>query len=108
MATQASDRPYLPRVADGILERQLRAMGAVLIEGVKACGKTETARQKAASEVLLDRDPEAEHRALFDPRLILPGDTPRLLDEWQRVEPLWDAVRREVDDRRERGQFILA
>lgn len=108
MAKQNHDRPYLPRVADGILERQLRVMGAVLIEGVKACGKTETARQKAASEVLLDRDPEAEDRALFDPTLILPGDAPRLLDEWQRVEPLWDAVRREVDDRRERGRFILA
>lgn len=108
MTTRTGDRAYLPRLADDILERQLRAMGAVLIEGVKACGKTETARQKAASEVLLDRDPEAEYRALFDPSLILPGDTPRLLDEWQRVEPLWDAVRREVDDRPKRGQFILA
>lgn len=102
------DRPYLPRLTDGLLDRQLRAMGAVLIEGVKACGKTETARRKAASEVLLDSDPDAERRGALDPRLLLDGDVPRLLDEWQRVEPLWDAVRRAVDDRGRPGQFILA
>ena len=108
MPEHARDQTYLPRVADGILDRQLRAMGAVLIEGVKACGKTETARQRAASEVLLDSDPEAERRAALDPRLLLDGDIPRLLDEWQRVPPLWDAVRRAVDDRGRPGQFILA
>lgn len=108
MTDLAGDRPYLPRIADDLLDRQLRAMGAVLIEGVKACGKTETARQRAASEVLLDADPEVERRGALDPRLLLDGDTPRLLDEWQRVEPLWDAVRRAVDDRRRPGQFILA
>lgn len=108
MAGSTDESTYLPRLADGILDRQLRAMGAVLIEGVKACGKTETARQRAASEVLLDADPDAELRAAIDPRLLLDGDTPRLLDEWQRVEPLWDAVRRAVDDRGSPGQFILA
>jgi len=108
MSELADDQPYLPRIADDMLDRQLRAMGAVLIEGVKACGKTETARQKAASEVLLDSDPEAGRRAAIDPRLLLDGDTPRLLDEWQRVEPLWDAVRRSVDHRGRPGQFILA
>ncbi|MDR1998858.1 MAG: DUF4143 domain-containing protein [Frankiaceae bacterium] len=82
-------------------------MGAVLIEGVKACGKTQTARQRAASEVLLDSDPDAERRAAIDPRLLLDGGAPRLLDAWQRVEPLWDAVRRAVDDRGRPGQFIL-
>lgn len=99
---------YLPRLADGLLDRQLHAMGAVLIEGVKACGKTETARRKAASEVLLDTDPDAERRGALDARLLLDGKTPRLLDEWQRVAPLWDAVRRAVDDRGRPGQFILA
>ena len=108
MARSSTYRQYLPRVADVILDRQLRAMGAVLIEGVKACGKTETARQMAASEVLLVRESEAQKRARLDPQLILSGEVPRLLDEWQRVEPLWDAVRREVDDRRKPGQFILA
>lgn len=105
---QSERSSYLPRIADDILDRQLRAVGAVLIEGVKACGKTQTARQKAASEVLLDADPEAERRAELDPRLLLDGPPPRLLDEWQRVEPLWDAVRRAVDDRGLPGQFILA
>lgn len=82
-------------------------MGAVLIEGVKGCGKTATARRRAVSEVLLDIDPEAERRALIDPRLLLDGDTPRLLDEWQRTPRVWDAVRRAVDDRGQAGQFIL-
>jgi predicted AAA+ superfamily ATPase len=98
---------YLPRVADGLLDARLGAMGAVLIEGVKGCGKTETARRWAASEVLLESDANAERRALLDPRLILDGATPRLLDEWQRVPRVWDAVRRAVDDRRRPGQFIL-
>src|SRR5680860_1426563 len=82
-------------------------MGAVLIEGVKGCGKTATARQRASSEVLLDTDPEAERRAAIDPRLLLDGHTPRLLDEWQRTPRVWDAVRRAVDDRGVPGQFIL-
>lgn len=90
---------YLPRLADRLLDDRLAAMGAVLIEGVKGCGKTETARQKAASEVLLDIDPEAERRAAIDPGLVLDGAAPRLLDEWQRTPRIWDAVRRAVDDR---------
>lgn len=98
---------YLPRLADTALDNQLHAMGAVLIEGVKSCGKTATARQLAASEVLLDTDPEAERRAALDPRLLLDGPTPRLLDEWQRTPRIWDAVRRAVDERGRPGQFIL-
>lgn len=107
MAASPDARPYLPRLADGLLDDQLQAMGAVLIEGVKSCGKTATARRTAASEVLLDSDPEAERRALLDPRLLLDGQTPRLLDEWQRTPRIWDAVRRAVDDRGQPGQFIL-
>ena len=107
MATSSSRRAYLPRLADGLLDDQLGAMGAVLIEGVKGCGKTATARQRAVSEVLLDTDPEAERRAALDPRLLLDGETPRLLDEWQRTPRVWDAVRRAVDDRGLPGQFIL-
>lgn len=97
----------MPRIADTALQAELSAMGAVLIEGVKGCGKTETARQRAASEVLLDSDPGAIGLAGVDPRLLLDGATPRLLDEWQRAPRLWDVVRRAVDDRRRRGQFIL-
>lgn len=98
---------YLPRIADDIVGNQLQAMGAVVIEGVKGCGKTATARQRAASEVLLDTDPEAERRAALDARLLLDGATPRLIDEWQRAPRVWDAVRRAVDDRGVAGQFIL-
>lgn len=99
---------YLPRVVDAELTASLAAAGAVLIEGPKACGKTKTARQKAASEVLLDVDEQARAAAKIDPGIILGGATPRLIDEWQ-VEPrLWDHVRRAVDDRGQPGQFILA
>jgi len=99
---------YFPRVADSELDQRLRSSGAVLVEGAKACGKTETARQQAKSEVLLDVDRKAREAAELNPSLILAGETPRLIDEWQ-VEPsIWDHVRREVDSRRDPGQFILA
>lgn len=100
--------PYLPRIADFELQARLLSSGAVLIEGPKACGKTETARQQASSEVLLDIDLKAREAAVIDPGLVLAGETPRLIDEWQ-VEPnIWNRVRREVDDRGAPGQFILA
>ena len=81
--------------------------GAVVIEGPKACGKTETARQIARSEVLLDIDPAARQAASITPARVLKGDTPRLVDEWQQVPEIWNHVRREVDRRRKPGQFIL-
>ena len=103
-----TDWDYQIRVVDRELRKKLRSSGAVLIEGPKACGKTETARQVAASEVLLDVDERARAAATIDPSLILAGDTPRLIDEWQ-VEPkIWNHVRRAVDDRKEPGQFVLA
>lgn len=98
---------YVNRIADGLVGASLEAIGAVVIEGPKACGKTETARQHAASEVLLDLDAEAQRAAAIDPRLVLPGAVPRLVDEWQREPRIWDAVRREVDARHSPGQFIL-
>lgn len=98
---------YLTRVVDGELTRRLAANGAVLIEGPKACGKTETARRQAASEVLLDIDLAAREAAAIDPGLVLDGPVPRLIDEWQTVAPLWNRVRREVDVRKQPGQFIL-
>ena len=98
---------YVKRIADGLVASALGAVGAVVIEGPKACGKTETARQHALSEVLLDVEPEAQRAVGIDARLILPGPVPRLIDEWQREPRIWDAVRREVDSRRSPGQFIL-
>jgi len=78
-----------------------------VIEGPKACGKTETAKQLAASEVRLDVDAGARAALAADPQVVLAGATPRLIDEWQ-VEPsVWNIVRREVDDRGQLGQFIL-
>jgi hypothetical protein len=99
--------PYLPRVVDAELDARLAAAGAVVIEGPKASGKTETARQRAESSVLLDVDENARRAAVVDPSLVLEGPTPRLIDEWQ-VEPsLWNHVRRAVDDRGLSGQFVL-
>jgi len=98
---------YLPRIVDAELDARLLAEGAVVIEGPKASGKTETARQRAASSVLLDVDENARRAAAVDPSLVLEGPTPRLIDEWQ-VEPsLWNHVRRAVDDRGLSGQFVL-
>jgi uncharacterized protein len=99
---------YAPRIADSELEKRLRAAGAVLVEGPKACGKTETARQIANSEVLLDVDKNARDAAELNPGLILDGETPRLIDEWQLEPEIWNHVRRAVDDRVDPGQFILA
>jgi predicted AAA+ superfamily ATPase len=99
---------YLPRIVDRELASRLAATGAVVIEGPKACGKTATARQIAASEVLLDVDVGAREAAAIDPRLVLDGEAPRLLDEWQLEPAIWNHVRRTIDDRQAPGQFILA
>lgn len=98
---------YRKRIIDDELARELRGAGAVLIEGPKACGKTATARQAAASEIQLDIDKAAREAAEIDPQLILDGEKPRLIDEWQRVPEVWDHVRARVDDEGVRGQFIL-
>ena len=98
---------YFPRIADAELANRLAAAGAVLIEGPRACGKTETARRQAASEVLLDIDENARRAMDIDPGLVLAGDAPRLIDEWQVDPRIWNHVRRAVDARENRGQFIL-
>jgi predicted AAA+ superfamily ATPase len=98
---------YRPRVVDRELRDLLSSMGAVVIEGPKACGKTETARQVARSEVRLDVDMNARQAVSIDPSLVLEGATPRLIDEWQLAPALWNHVRRSVDDRRTPGQFVL-
>ncbi|MCU0622676.1 MAG: DUF4143 domain-containing protein [Gemmatimonadaceae bacterium] len=98
---------YRPRIVDTELATLLRSAGAVVVEGPKACGKTATARQLAASEVLLDVDEPARQVAALDPALVLAGPTPRLLDEWQVVPALWNQVRRQVDAAGAPGRFIL-
>jgi len=103
----ADKYPYRPRVIDEELARLLTGAGAVLIEGAKACGKTTTAMQVAGSSVRLDRDRNARLAGMADPASLLPGEVPRLIDEWQLVRDVWNCVRTEVDDRGEPGQFIL-
>ena len=100
-------RRYLPRTADLEMRELLGATGCVVIEGVRGCGKTTTAREFAASEVLLDIDEDARHLAGADPAEVLKGPPPRLIDEWQLEPRIWNHVRRAVDDRRAPGQFIL-
>jgi predicted AAA+ superfamily ATPase len=101
---------YMPRIIDRYLDDSLEASGAVLIEGAKWCGKTSTAREKARS-VLFMQDPDHTSSYLkaadTKPSLLLEGETPRLIDEWQMAPVLWDAVRHTVDMRGETGQFIL-
>lgn len=99
--------PYLPRLIDSEIRLGLESAGVVVIEGPKACGKTESALQVAKSVVRLDIDPAARAAAQVDPSRVLDGSTPRLIDEWQ-VEPgLWNHARHLVDRRQLRGQFIL-
>jgi predicted AAA+ superfamily ATPase len=100
--------PYRPRIVDAELAARLASTGAVVIEGPKACGKTATARQLAASEALLDVDVNAREAARVDPTLVLAGATPRLIDEWQLEPAIWNHVRRAIDDRGKPGQFLLA
>ena len=105
-----SGNQYLPRLCDQELTEALASAGAVLIEGPKWCGKTRTA-SKAAASVLYMQDPDqaTNYLSLADakPSLLLKGETPRLIDEWQMAPVLWDAVRFIVDQRGEMGQFIL-
>lgn len=98
---------YRPRLVDDQLARGLRSAGAVLIEGPKACGKTSTARRQAGSIVRLDASPQIRAAGEADPNTLLDGATPRLIDEWQLVPGVWNAVRYQVDDRQADGQFIL-
>lgn len=103
-------KEYRKRIADDILKRKLEGKGAVLIEGPKWCGKTTTAEQIAVSVLYMD-DPEKKAQnitmAELNPKRLLKGDSPRLIDEWHLAPKLWDAIRFEVDHRAELGQFIL-
>ncbi|MCQ2250240.1 MAG: DUF4143 domain-containing protein [Bacteroidales bacterium] len=103
-------KEYRNRIVDNILKRKLAGKGAVLIEGPKWCGKTTTARHQSKSVLLMDNPAEKNQNirlAEMDPAILLAGDNPRLIDEWQLAPKIWDAVRYEVDQRGEPGQFIL-
>lgn len=101
---------YKPRIIDAKVEEYLSAFGAVCIEGPKCCGKTWTSAQHSKSEIYIgDPANNFQNRQLAElsPELVLTGEAPRLIDEWQEVPPLWDAVRYKVDQTAEKGQFIL-
>lgn len=101
---------YKRRILDTLLEKKLQAKGAVLIEGPKWCGKTTTAEEIAASKIMLAKPDIKDHfKSLLeiDSDTALAGETPMLIDEWQTVPKLWDAVRYTVDHRHAMGQFIL-
>ena len=101
---------YLPRIVDSELDLRLRAVGATVIVGPKWCGKTTTAKQKARS-VLEMQDPDLQEGylklAATKPSMLLEGENPRLIDEWQLAPVLWDAVRVSVDRRKEKGLYLL-
>ena len=93
-----------------MLAKKLASKGAILIEGPKWCGKTTTAEQQANSILYMDNPASLEtnlQMAEIDASVLLEGDTPRLIDEWQLAPKLWDAIRFEVDHRHDVGQFVL-
>ena len=101
---------YIPRAIDDKIDLYLTLFGAVCIEGPKWCGKTWSSAYHSKSSFYLG-SPQGSFQnrkmAEMTPDIVLLGETPRLIDEWQDVPLLWDAVRFEVDKRGKKGQFIL-
>lgn len=101
---------YRERIIDSLLEKRLRSIGAVVLEGAKWCGKSTTAEHHSRSAIFMDDPRRRNQYTMFaedNPELILNGETPRLIDEWQITPVIWDAVRYTVDHREGMGQFIL-
>ena len=101
---------YKPRIIDKSIVKYLSAFGAICIEGPKWCGKTWTSSYHSKSEIYLgDPSGNFQNRKLAEmsPSIVLEGEFPRLIDEWQEVPPLWDAVRFQVDSNTQKGQYIL-
>lgn len=101
---------YKERIVDSIIERKLKGKGAVLIEGPKWCGKTTTSLRFAKSSIVMTDPKTIKDNLLLaeiNPEMLLTGETPRLIDEWQKAPKLWDAIRFVVDKRNDEGQFIL-
>jgi predicted AAA+ superfamily ATPase len=103
----SSELFYVARISDEELRRKLNASGALLIRGMKACGKTQSAKQLAASMISFDQDEQVPLLMETAPQRLLLGDTPRLIDEWQEYPKIWNYVRHEVDQRNKTAQFIL-
>lgn len=103
-------KDYLPRLIDDKIEEYLSVFGAVCVEGPKWCGKTWTSSYHCRSGIFIG-NPEGNFQnrrlAEMSPALVLEGEKPRLIDEWQEVPPIWDAVRYQVDQEPQKGQFIL-
>ncbi|WP_352421645.1 DUF4143 domain-containing protein [Proteiniphilum sp.] len=98
---------YKKRIIEQEITNKLAASGAVLVKGPKSCGKTETCLQFAKSVLRLDQNEQIEAFMATDPKRLLQGDTPRLIDEWQEQKKIWNYVRHEVDERKAKGQFLL-
>ena len=101
---------YKKRIADTLITKKLRGKGAVLVEGPKWCGKTTTSEELSKSVLYMSKPDSVKQNMMLaeiSPSLLLTGEVPRLIDEWQIAPKLWDAVRYEVDHRNEEGQFIL-
>ena len=101
---------YRQRVVDKLLTRKLAGKGAILIEGAKWCGKTTTAEQIAKSVLYMSETGKIEQNeqlAVINPKLLLHGEKPRLIDEWQLAPTLWDSIRFEADHADELGLYIL-
>ncbi len=99
---------YLPRVIDSRVDLLLQAMGGVVLEGPRGCGKTSTGLHHARSSIRLDASPTNIQLAELDPAGLLQGEVPRLVDEWQLAPSLWNVIRHEIDSRQTTGQFILS
>jgi len=98
---------YSKRLLDEKIEKKLKSTGGILLKGVRFCGKTTTALHHAASSVRFDKSEMLREQAVLAPQIVLQGETPRLLDEWQLVPSIWNAARAEIDERAAKGQFIL-
>jgi predicted AAA+ superfamily ATPase len=98
---------YQPRIIEKELDKKLDASGALLIRGPKSCGKTETAKAFARSVLQVDQDEQVPFFMSTDPKRLLLGETPRLIDEWQEQPKLWNYIRHEIDNRKKKRQFIL-
>lgn len=99
---------YIPRVIDSVIEESLEIFGGVLITGPRASGKTSTGLAHSQSAIRFDSNQQVRQLANDDPEIILEGDTPRLIDEWQLEPNIWNSVRAAIDERQTPGQFILS
>ena len=101
---------YKKRILDQVLKRRFKTAGAILLEGIKWCGKTTTCEQLSKSAIYMDDPEKRDHNVLMArirPSELLDGEPPRLIDEWQIAPVLWDAIRYRVDHGDGRGRFLL-